>query len=205
MSYDYLFRIIILGHPGVGKSSLLASLKNETAPMIYQPTIGIDFGVIYTTLLNGPMIKTYIWDTAGQEYFNAIVRTYYRDIGGAIFVFDITNRNSFERIKYWLRELKEENNNPGKLVLVGNKTDLSPHMVTTEEGEAFAKKHDMLYYEISVKKKENITLFYYDFIKSIYDSIDVNSDTLPPGIKKNIISPTEIETNALTKDCCILL
>ena len=153
---------------------------------LYQPTIGVDFGATYTSLLNGPIIKAHLWDTAGQEYFNSIVRTYYRNIAGAIIVFDVTERHSFERLRYWLRELKEENKNPGKLVLVGNKIDLTPRVITTQEGEDFAKVYGIPYYEVSVKEKTNISLFYCDFIKSIYDSIDLKASELPPGIKKNM-------------------
>ena len=114
MSYHYLFRIIILGHPSVGKTSLLRALNGDVHCPLYEPTIGIDFGSRLVYLPEEKVIKTHIWDTAGQEYFSPIVRTYYRDTAGAALVFDVTMKRSFERIQYWLNELKEVNENPGR-------------------------------------------------------------------------------------------
>jgi small GTP-binding protein len=208
MSYHYLFRLIILGHPAVGKTSLLGALNNEPLCSLYQPTIGIDFGATRTHLLCGAIIKTHLWDTAGQEYFSSIVRTYYRNIAGAILVFDVTYRYSFERIRYWLKELKETNKNHGKLILVGNKIDLFPRKVTTTEAEKFAKENDMQYYEISIKNKTNIPQFFYDYLQSIYETIDPDSDNLPPGVKLHPMNASpEIKSvlDANMNDCCVLL
>jgi len=208
MSYNYLFRIIILGHPAVGKTSLMHLLSSDRAPLLYHPTIGIDFGTTVTPLLNGNDIKTHLWDTAGQEYFSPIVRTYYRNIAGAMLVYDVTNRVSFERLSYWLNELKEESSHPGKIILLANKIDRYPRVISTEEGEAFAKAHNMAYEEISVRQRTNAPVFYCDFIQSIYDTIDFESDKLPVGIKKYVathIVYTPHPPPPPTRECCILL
>lgn len=209
MPYHYLFRIIILGAPTVGKTSLTSALSNVPLSPIYQPTIGIDFGATITHLLCGKIIKCHLWDTAGQECFSSIVRSYYRDIAGAILVFDVTNRLTFSKIKYWLRELREENDNPGKLILIGNKIDHRYREVSKSEAEAFAKKNNMAYEEVSIKENTNVHGFFYDYIHSIYDTIDTNSNVLPLGIKKQAISQ-EPEDNIYVQssssiDCCILL
>jgi len=208
MLYKYLFRIILLGHPGVGKSSLLAVLTNGDMSLFHKPTIGIDFASTLTSIIDGPVIKCHLWDTAGQEYFSPIVQGYYRDIAGAIIVYDVSNRESFDRINYWLNELAKVNANPGKIVLVANKTDLYSRRVTKKEGQTYARKHNMDYFEISVKKKDNVSLFFYDFIKSIYDTIDPDNPKLPKGIKHSIghmiTNETDIPPIAHT-ECCLLL
>ena len=158
-------------------------------------------------LLNGNDIKTHLWDTAGQEYFSPIVRTYYRNIAGAMLVYDVTNRESFERIPHWLNELKKENSQPGNIILLANKIDCDSRVISTEEGEEFAKAHNMAYEEISVRKRTNTQVFFCDFIQSIYDTIDYESDALPVGIKKcDMTAHTVYSTPSdNTKDCCILL
>ena len=210
MSFQYLFRIIILGHPAVGKSSLLAVLPNRAMSLFHEPTIGIDFASTLTPIIDGPIIKCHLWDTAGQEYFSPIVQGYYRDIAGAIVVYDVSNRESFERLTYWLSELRKVNDDPVRMALVANKTDLHSRRVTKKEGQTFARKHNMDYFEISVKKKDNVALFFYDFVKGIYDTIDPESRILPPGIKKRVPAVQshntyhpENEQNPV--ECCVLL
>lgn len=212
MSYKYLFRIIILGHPGVGKSSLLSRLCDDTYRPTYQPTVGIDFGSTMTYLCQETKdvaIKSHIWDTAGQEYFSPIVRNYYRDIGGAIFIFDITHRQSFERLTYWLDELQSHNKDPVKLVLLGNKTDLiSRRVISYQQGKQLAEEHNMEYYEVSVKNNTDIASFYYEYIKAIYETIDETSDILPHGIKKHAFereASTDIVIPMKDLNCCFLL
>jgi len=210
MNYHYLFRIIILGHPGVGKTSLMHALTGQPISMFHEPTIGIDFATTLTPLVQGELIKTHLWDTAGQEYFSPIVQAYYRNVAGAIFVFAVNNRDSFYRLHYWINELKRVNKTPGRLLLVANKIDLHPRIVRKSEGEKFAHDHGMEYVEISVKNKDNTPLFFYDFLQDIYDSIDPNAPSLPPGIKKPAAITPDIMVSLPPKpmpptDCCVLL
>ena len=125
-------------------------------------------------------------------------------------VYDVSNRESFDRLNYWLNELRKVNDDPVKMVLVANKTDLYSRCVTKKEGQTFARKHNMDYFEISVKKKDNVALFFYDFVKGIYDTIDPESDTLPNGIKKRVPPATSHNTHRPAvkqnpAECCILL
>lgn len=182
MLYDYIFRMILLGQPGVGKTSLLNKLSRCANTPIYQPTIGLDFASIETHLVNGIVIKSQVWDTAGQEYFAPIVRNYYQNIAAAIFVYDVGDPESLEGVRKWLFELRQVNNEPCKLILVGNKIDIEQRKVTEQEAKEFATKNEMKYYEVSVRKNENVYGFYYECIENIYNSIK-EGETLPPGIK----------------------
>ena len=182
MLYDYIFRMILLGQPGVWKTSLLNKLSRCANTPIYQPTIGLDFASIETHLVNGIVIKSQVWDTAGQEYFAPIVRNYYQNIAAAIFVYDVGDPESLEGVRKWLFELRQVNNEPCKLILVGNKIDIEQRKVTEQEAKEFATKNEMKYYEVSVRKNENVYGFYYECIENIYNSIK-EGETLPPGIK----------------------
>ena len=109
MSYDYLFKIIIIGNAYVGKTSIVSSLINRPMSQQYQNTIGVDFSVKNLELKNHKKIKLQLWDTAGQETFHSIIKSYYRYVSGVIVVFDVTDRESFQKIDYWLYQYNKEN------------------------------------------------------------------------------------------------
>ena len=178
MSYNYLFRIILLGDSGVGKSTLRQQLSHKALET--EPTIGIDFASVITKLPNDIIVKTHIWDTAGQEFYGPIIKSYYRNIAGAIFIFDLTNKESFTRIKHWIQQLIEQNEKPGQFALIGNKNDLERN-VDFETASTFAKDHNMMYSEISALQNKNITSFFYEYIATIYHNM---KHILPDGIKK---------------------
>jgi len=209
MSYKYLFKMILLGQPGVGKTSLMARIIRSCDTPCYQPTIGIDFGSTSTSIFDGPIIKTQIWDTAGQEYFAPIVRNYYQDIAAAIFIYDVGDYDSYIGIKHWMSELSAANRHPCKWVLVGNKIDKLHRKVSEETAREFAKNNGMDYYEISVRKNDNVSLFLYDVVKSIYEGIDEAVNVLPAGVKRGIsqISSKSVDLGTPPPDtlCCHIL
>ena len=129
-------------------------------------------------------IKTHIWDTAGQEYFSAIISTYYRGIAGAVIVFDVTNRESFKKVSFWLNEIKKRGtpNFTPVLILVGNKIDDDSRVVFKHEGEEFATTHNMMYCETSAKKGINVEKFYRALIEKIHDTANL----IDPDEKKGI-------------------
>jgi small GTP-binding protein len=206
MSYKYIFKMILLGQPGVGKTSLMARVTQSRNTPCYQPTVGIDFGSTTTHIFDGPSIKTQIWDTAGQEYFAPIVRNYYRDIAVAVFVYDVSDYESYLGVKYWMAELKASNHESCKWVMVGNKIDKFPRKVKEETAKEFAKNNGMDYYEISVRKNENVTCFFYDVVNSFYETIDEAVNVLPPGVKRgNKPRNLDLKKPPPVTQCCLIL
>ena len=151
MSFDYLFKLIVIGDSGVGKTAVVQRLMKKAFPVEYQSTIGLDFASKTIMIHNHILVKSYIWDTAGQEVFSSIIASYYRDIAGAIIVFDVGNRDSFQRCDFWLSELdnKRRSLRDISVLLLGNKID-SNREVSEEEASTYAKDRGLLYMETSV-------------------------------------------------------
>lgn len=153
---DYLFKLLLIGDSGVGKSCLLLRFADDTYTESYISTIGVDFK-IRTIELDGKTVKLQIWDTAGQERFRTITSSYYRGAHGIIIVYDVTDRQSFQNVEHWLKEIdKYATGNVNKL-LVGNKSDLqSKKVVTYDEAKEFADKHGIKFLETSAKNSHNV-------------------------------------------------
>eukprot|EP01125_Pyxidicula_operculata_P017816 TRINITY_DN628_c0_g1_i1.p1 TRINITY_DN628_c0_g1~~TRINITY_DN628_c0_g1_i1.p1 ORF type:complete len:178 (-),score=37.87 TRINITY_DN628_c0_g1_i1:605-1138(-) len=149
--HDFLYKVVVIGDSGVGKSNLIDRYTKDTFREETKTTIGVEFGH-KTIKVDDKVIKAQIWDTAGQERFKALTRGYYRGALGALLVYSITSKTSFENCETWLDELVQHAD-PGILVmLVANKTDLeSQRDVTTEEGKEFAAKHQLSFIETSAK------------------------------------------------------
>lgn len=153
--YDFLFKLLIIGDSGVGKSSLLIRFSDNTFSGSYITTIGVDFK-IRTVMVNGHRVKLQIWDTAGQERFRTITSTYYRGTHGVIIVYDVTNGESFANVKRWLSEI-EHNCDVVNKVLVGNKNDYPERkVVVTEDAQRFAHQMDIQLFETSAKDNINV-------------------------------------------------
>ncbi|XP_062225886.1 ras-related protein Rab-2-B isoform X1 [Phragmites australis] len=156
MSYAYLFKYIIIGDTGVGKSCLLLQFTDKRFQPVHDLTIGVEFGARMITIDNKP-IKLQIWDTAGQESFRSITRSYYRGAAGALLVYDITRRETFNHLVSWLEDARQHANANMTIMLVGNKCDLSHRRaVSYEEGEQFAKEHGLIFMEASAKTAQNV-------------------------------------------------
>ncbi|XP_027170552.1 ras-related protein RABB1c [Coffea eugenioides] len=176
MSYAYLFKYIIIGDTGVGKSCLLLQFTDKRFQPVHDLTIGVEFGARMITIDNKP-IKLQIWDTAGQESFRSITRSYYRGAAGALLVYDITRRETFNHLASWLEDAQV------MLVLIGNKCDLP---VSTEEGEQFAKENGLIFMECSAKTAQNVEEAFISTASTIYRKIqdgvfDVSNESY--GIK----------------------
>ncbi|KAI7870601.1 ras family-domain-containing protein [Spinellus fusiger] len=119
-------------------------------------TIGVGFGTRFVTM-DGQQIKLQIWDTAGQESFRTITRSYYRGAAGALLVYDITRRDTFENLSTWLEDVRQHANPNTVIIVIGNKSDLeSKRQVTREEGEAFARENGLFFLEASAKSADNV-------------------------------------------------
>ena len=155
MSNEYITKILTLGDTTVGKTSIILRFTKENYTQNRLATIGVDFKSKIMQIENN-RVKVLIWDTAGQERFKNIASQYYNGGDGAILVFDITNKSTFERISYWLDELNQKKDlKELALVLVGNKIDLKDNrQVSSEEAQSFAKQNNIKYFETSAQ--ENI-------------------------------------------------
>jgi Ras-related protein Rab-1A len=154
--YDYIFKILLIGDSGVGKSCLLLRFADDTYTESFISTIGVDFK-IRTVDIDGKIIKLQIWDTAGQERFRTITSSYYRGAHGIIVVFDVTDRASFTNVKQWLAEIERYACSSVNKLLVGNKNDLADaRAVPTEEAAKFAEEMGVELLETSAKTADNV-------------------------------------------------
>uniref|UniRef100_A0AAQ4Q9I9 Ras-related protein Rab-35 n=1 Tax=Gasterosteus aculeatus aculeatus TaxID=481459 RepID=A0AAQ4Q9I9_GASAC len=153
--YDYLFKLLIIGDSGVGKSSLLLRFADNTFSGSYITTIGVDFK-IRTVEINGEKVKLQIWDTAGQERFRTITSTYYRGTHGVIVVYDVTSAESFVNVKRWLHEINQNCDDVCR-ILVGNKNDdPNSKVVETTDAQKFAEQMGINLFETSAKENINV-------------------------------------------------
>ncbi|OMJ81863.1 hypothetical protein SteCoe_17562 [Stentor coeruleus] len=154
--YDYLFKIVLVGDSGVGKSCLLLRFADDTFSESYISTIGVDFR-FKTLSIDGQIIKLQIWDTAGQERFKTITSAYYRGADGVILVFDKTSRDTFNNIASWLEEINKYSETSTR-ILVGNKDDAKEIMqVDQETGNKYANELKMNYVETSALNSHQVT------------------------------------------------
>jgi len=154
--YDYLFKLLLIGDSGVGKSCLLLRFADDTYTESYISTIGVDFK-IRTIQLEGKTIKLQIWDTAGQERFRTITSSYYRGAHGIIVVYDVTEMETFNNVKQWLHEIDRYATEGVNKLLVGNKSDLiSKRVVDTATAKDLADSLSIPFLETSAKSATNV-------------------------------------------------
>lgn len=147
--YSYLYKFIIIGDEAVGKTCLLLQFTDKRYRANHQVTVGVEFGS-RTIDIQGRAVKLQCWDTAGQDRFRSIVRSYYRGAAGALLVYDVTRRESFEHVLRWLDDALQNADQGMVITLVGNKSDKSAEReVSYEEGRAFAAQHNMYFLETS--------------------------------------------------------
>lgn len=161
-TYDFLFKIVLIGESGVGKSSLVARYMDGSFVDTHLSTIGVDFS-IRTVDIEDKRVKLQVWDTAGQERFRGLCRQFYRSAKAVLFVYDVTEPSSFQQLSQWLQGVKQYGAECVKLVLIGNKTDLmSERIVQTSEGREFAKNHGMTFFETSARDGEGVGTVFED-------------------------------------------
>ena len=177
--YDMMFKVLLLGDSGVGKSSiLLRYTKNQfTADM--RSTIGVEFGIKYLTLDN-LQLKVQIWDTAGMERYRSITSAYYKGAKGVIVVYDICRKVSFDNIDKWIDDFKSKADEDAVILIIGNKSDLQDKReVNTEEVKLKAEKNKMAFMETSAKNNENVSKAFLQLFKEIIKIYkEKNSDTI---------------------------
>ena len=197
MAFSYLFKFIIIGDTGVGKSCILLQFTDKRFQSVHDLTIGVEFGARLVKLEGKPHpIKLQIWDTAGQESFRSITRSYYRGACGALLVYDITRRETFVNVVRWLEEARC-NSNPEMLIcLVGNKSDMEgKRVISKEEGEEFARKHGLFFVETSARTAEQIEKAFILTTEGVYEKVkrgafDVHDDS--SGIKEGMLRESQL-------------
>jgi len=166
---DYLFKAVLIGDSGVGKSNLLSRFAKGEFRLDSKPTIGVEFA--YRNIRVGDkLVKAQIWDTAGQERFRAITSSYYRGALGGLLVYDITRRATYENVKKWLRELRQFGSSDMVVVLVGNKSDLgNSREVSEEEGKSLAEVEGLCFMETSALQNLNVEEAFLHMITNIHE------------------------------------
>jgi len=165
---DYLFKIIVLGDCAVGKSNILSKYSKNIFNKSSKSTIGVELFTKFYKYEN-KVIKVNIWDTAGQERFTSMITTYYKGAKGALLVYDITRRNTFNNIDIWLKELISINSERISILLIGNKSDLTLlRKVSKSEAQLKANKYGITFYETSALDSSNINHAFEDLIKDIF-------------------------------------
>ena len=194
---------------GVGKSSLISQYIKKEFPESPLPTIAIECTTKILKMRNGDKIKMQIWDTAGQEKYKSITSHHYRKAVGALLVYDITRRITFDDCIKWYTELKNFTEKDCMICIVGNKLDIiqnNPKLreVTKEEGENFAKRNNTLFYEMSAKKFDEINRCFEDLIKKIYErkkEILKNSGLFSAN-ESFIVKEGMLQKNESSSICC---
>ncbi|KAM2350165.1 hypothetical protein ACFX1X_013595 [Malus domestica] len=142
---EYLFKIVIIGDSAVGKSNLLSRYSRNEFNAHSKATIGVEFQA-QSMQIDGKEVKAQIWDTAGQERFRAVTSAYYRGAVGALIVYDITLKTTFESVGRWLDELKTHSDTTVAMMLVGNKCDLENiRAVSVEDGRSLAEAEGLFF------------------------------------------------------------
>uniref|UniRef100_A0A3B1JQR9 RAB42, member RAS oncogene family n=1 Tax=Astyanax mexicanus TaxID=7994 RepID=A0A3B1JQR9_ASTMX len=173
--WQYQFRIIMLGDSTVGKSSMLKRYTEDQFLECINQTVGVDFYVHFLEVEPGVRIKLQFWDTAGQERFRSVTRSYYRNSVGALLVFDLGNRASFERVREWHAEVREHVRPHAVLfVLVGHKSDREAdgeRVVGREEAEKLAAQLGAPYVEASAKTGHDIQAPFELLTRRVYQGL----------------------------------
>lgn len=166
--YDFLFKVVLIGDSGVGKSNLLSRFTRNEFNLDSKSTIGVEFAT-RSIQVDSKTIKAQIWDTAGQERYRAITSAYYRGAVGALLVYDISKHQTYENVTRWLKELRDHADSNIVIMLVGNKSDLR-HLraVPTEEAKQFASENNLSFIETSALDASNVELAFQNILTEIF-------------------------------------
>ena len=191
---------------GVGKSSILSQYIKQVFPESPLPTIAIEFATKLIKIKEGGYIKAQIWDTAGQEKYKAITSHHYRRAVGALIVYDVTKRSSFDNVLKWYSDLKQKAEKECIIALVGNKIDLLDRNsrrreISYEEGKMLATNNNMLFYETSAYTSVKVNDAFEDLLQEIYNERRRVSNTNKSIGSTKVLSLNNDNGNE-NKQCC---
>ena len=204
--YDYLFKLVLIGDSGVGKSNLLGRFTKNEFSKESKSTIGVEFAT-RSIRVDDKVVKAQIWDTAGQERYRAITSAYYRGAVGALLVYDVTRQSTYESVRRWLKELRGHTDSNIVIMLVGNKADLRHLLaVPTNEARDFAEKEGLFFMETSALESLNVDQAFSEVLTQIHrvvsrKALDATDDpaTLPKG---QTITISRDDVSAIKKSGC---
>lgn len=196
-----MFKLLLIGDSGVGKSCLLLRFAEDAFTDSYLSTIGVDFK-IRTIELEGKTVKLQIWDTAGQERFRTIAAAYYRGAHGIIVVYDVTDGESYENVKGWLTEIERYASEGVHRLLLGNKADLSEKRVVEHDiAKEFASQLQIPFLETSAKTAEGVEDAFVTMAKQIKESVDTNPEPANTSKAGNVSVGRSIEAEKPSDGC----
>ena len=191
--YDYLFKILIIGESEVGKKDFLLRFTDDSFTADHLEDIGVDFKIKIINFQN-KLVKLQLWDTAGEERFRTITKTYYKGAHGIILMYDVTDQNSFKNIRNWIKQIEANADKSAKRVLVGHKCDEPGRVVSEEEGKKLAEEYNMVLFESSARTNTNVSEVFYYLVKEIFIEKGIIKDE--EGIK---LSKRKNKKNNCTK------
>ncbi|XP_036406544.1 ras-related protein Rab-15-like [Megalops cyprinoides] len=184
--YDVLFRLLLLGDSGVGKTCLLCRFTDSEFHSSHISTIGVDFKM-KTLDMDGIRVRIQIWDTAGQERYQTITKQYYRRAQGIFLVYDITSERSFQHIMKWVSDVDEYAPDKVQKILIGNKSDEEQkRQVDTEQGDKLAKTYGMDFFETSACTNHNIKESFFRLTELVLQANKKELDILRVSIKEEL-------------------
>ncbi|KAJ0637207.1 putative small GTP-binding protein [Helianthus annuus] len=205
--YDYLFKVVLIGDSGVGKTNLLSRFSKNEFSLESKSTIGVEFAT-RSINVDDKIIKAQIWDTAGQERYRAITSAYYRGAVGALIVYDITRNVTFENVERWLKELRDHTDQNIVIMLVGNKADLR-HLraVQVEDAKTFAERENNFFMETSALESLNVENAFTEVLTQIYHvvskkALDIGNDPMVPLRGQTINVGGKDEVSEVKKSGC---
>ena len=181
MNYDYSVQLLIIGDSSVGKTSILTRYSNGTFKEDYIATVGLDY-YSKNEILNNKTIHIKIWDTAGQERYKALTQGFFRNAQGVMVVYDVSNSESFENLKYWISSI-QKNIDSKKIsipvIILGNKIDVGEDReIKTEDAEKFAEENKYKYFETSAKTGEGIDDAVRELVNQVLRNLDKGNDII---------------------------
>jgi len=195
------YKIAVIGDADVGKTSFIKRFVYNEFSNDAICTIGIDI-CKKNLVLNGETIEIDIWDTAGQERFNTVTSSFYRDLDGIFIAYDITDRESFQRVSQWIQECNRYCWGERKLILIGMKSDMEvKRVVSFDEARKFATSERMAFIEASAKTNHNIYHAFETMVRYIKENIVLDSVKSRPSSVSICISHTK-KKKQLTQRCC---
>ena len=176
---EVLYKILLLGDSSVGKTCFLMRYTDNTFQEIHMSTIGLDYKLKNVQLDDGKMVKIQIWDTAGQDRFRSITKNYFKGAHGIVLLYDITDKGTFESVRNWIKQIKEEVDDNVCIILVGNKIDLEDkRQVSKEQGESMAAEYGLMHFECSAKTGENIHESFNELLKKTVENFSKAAENI---------------------------